>query len=246
MDAAEGIPLSRKGKRCQVVIHNGNRRLLPSTMSAPDASAEQHEPAPVSGPNATPSVANVPISPPTETPEQNETDPAVAPLVAMFPDFDPAVLEAVYLSNNKDQNAAIEALLGMSNPEVSHPKCCGYVDLNQSLCSISHLLSRYIHPIYIYLELSSRSPHRYNPMPMSSWLGNSRKRNSHRPEKPMLKPMLGVVKGSRSLSSRSLSSMSLSSRQVALQAQGRCRQPQEVMSTSRNNSVNSQKVSSNA
>lgn len=109
-------------------------------MSAPDPSTQQQQPepapAPVSGPNAGPNapppVANVPISPPTET-EQNEIDLAVAPLVAMFPDFDPALLEAVYLSNNRDQNAAIEALLTMNNPEVSRPKCCGYVALNQYL-----------------------------------------------------------------------------------------------------------------
>jgi hypothetical protein len=81
----------------------------------------------------------VPVSPPTATatvtvtPEQTEIDPAVAPLVAMFPDFDPSVLEAVYLSNNRDQNAAIEVLLGMNNPEVSHPKCCGYVGFNHCL-----------------------------------------------------------------------------------------------------------------
>jgi len=92
----------------------------------------------VSGPNAPPSVANanVPISPPTvtpETPERNEIDPAVALLVAMFPDFDPSLLEAVYLSNNRDQNAAIEALLSMNNPEVRHPRCCGYMDLNHCL-----------------------------------------------------------------------------------------------------------------
>ena len=86
-------------------------------MSAPDSSTEQPAPAPVSGPSAPPSGASVPVSPPTET-EQNEIDPAVAPLVAMFPDFDPPVIEAVYLSNNKDPNAAIEALLSMSNPEV--------------------------------------------------------------------------------------------------------------------------------
>lgn len=92
-------------------------------MSAPDSSTQQPAqpaPAPVSGPNPPPSVATVPVSPPTATEaEQNEIDPAVAPLVAMFPDFDPTVLEAVYISNNKDQNAAIEALLSMSNPEVS-------------------------------------------------------------------------------------------------------------------------------
>jgi hypothetical protein len=92
-------------------------------MSAPDSSAQQPAqpaPAPVSGPNPPVSVVGVPVSPPTaaET-EQDEIDPSVAPLVAMFPDFDPAVLEAVYLSNNKDQSAAIEALLSMSNPEVS-------------------------------------------------------------------------------------------------------------------------------
>jgi hypothetical protein len=103
------------------------------TMSAPDPStAQQREPAPVSGPNAPSPVANVPISPPTAT-AQNAIDPAVAPLVAMFPNFDPSVLEAVYLSNNKDQDAAIEALLGMSNPEVSHPECCAYVGLNRRL-----------------------------------------------------------------------------------------------------------------
>jgi len=87
----------------------------------------------VSGPNPPPSVASVPVSPPTET-EQNETDPSIALLVAMFPDFDPGVLEAVYLSNNRDQNAAIEALLSMNNPEVSQPsQCCAYVDLIQCL-----------------------------------------------------------------------------------------------------------------
>ena len=101
-------------------------------MSAPDPSTQQPDPGPVSSPNVPPPVANVPISPPTET-EQNEIDPAVAPLVAMFPDFDPSVLEAVYLSNHRDQNAAIEALLGMSNPEVSHPNRCAYVVLNRRL-----------------------------------------------------------------------------------------------------------------
>lgn len=153
-------PLSWKGKWCQVVIRNGNRRFIPLTMSAPDASTQQPEPAPVSpvsGPNAPPSVANVPISPPTVTPEQNEIDPAVAPLVAMFPDFDPNVLEAVYLSNNRDQNAAIEALLSMNNPEVSHPSAaaCGYgASIILLHCSISHLLSRYFLALYKSLELS--------------------------------------------------------------------------------------------
>src|SRR5258706_8617369 len=127
----------------------------PSPMSAPDSSTQQPAPAPVSGPSAHPSVASVPVSTPTET-EQNEIDPAVAPLVAMFPDFDPNVLEAVYLSNNRDQNAAIEALLSMSNPEVSwsfQSAAHTWTSFDVS-CSISHLLNRYFRAHYKSLELS--------------------------------------------------------------------------------------------
>jgi CUE domain len=94
-------------------------------MSAPDPFTDQQPDAPLSGPSAPPPATSPPAppsTPPSTLTAQNEIDPAIAPLVAMFPDFDPGVLEAVYLSNNRDQNAAIETLLSMSNPEVSRPR----------------------------------------------------------------------------------------------------------------------------
>ncbi|KAG7092209.1 hypothetical protein E1B28_008576 [Marasmius oreades] len=44
------------------------------------------------------------------------SDPRIAPLKAMFPDFDDAVLSSVLDSVGGDQDAAIDTLLGMSDP----------------------------------------------------------------------------------------------------------------------------------
>lgn len=49
--------------------------------------------------------------------EANEpVNPAVAQLKSMFPDFDDIVLQSVLDSVNGDQDAAVDLLLGMSDP----------------------------------------------------------------------------------------------------------------------------------
>lgn len=57
---------------------------------------------------------------PTPTPAQEDADvpvnPAVAQLKSMFPDFDDIVLQSVLDSVNGDQDAAVDLLLGMSDP----------------------------------------------------------------------------------------------------------------------------------
>ena len=53
----------------------------------------------------------------SEHEEHNEpANPAVALLKGMFPDFDDAVLQSVLESVNWNQDAAIDVLLGMSDP----------------------------------------------------------------------------------------------------------------------------------
>ena len=60
---------------------------------------------------------------PSQTPPQaavehnTELDPKVAGLQAMFPDFDAFVLQSVLEVHGGDQDRAIDALLGMSDPE---------------------------------------------------------------------------------------------------------------------------------
>ncbi|KAF8070805.1 hypothetical protein FPV67DRAFT_1043812 [Lyophyllum atratum] len=51
--------------------------------------------------------------------QQRETpgDPRIAALRAMFPDYDDLILQSVLASVNGDQDRAIDALLGMSDPE---------------------------------------------------------------------------------------------------------------------------------
>jgi len=53
----------------------------------------------------------------TETVEETLTNPQVTALQAIFPDFDPIVLQSVLDSVNGDQDRAIDKLLGMSDPE---------------------------------------------------------------------------------------------------------------------------------
>lgn len=52
-------------------------------------------------------------------------NPALAPLKAMFPDFDDAVMQSVLDSVNGNQDAAVDVLLGMSDPD--------YVSTHQSV-----------------------------------------------------------------------------------------------------------------
>ncbi|KAJ3556399.1 hypothetical protein NM688_g2047 [Phlebia brevispora] len=47
---------------------------------------------------------------------QEHLDPAIAPLKSMFPDFDDAVLQSVLESVNGSHDAAVDVLLGMSDP----------------------------------------------------------------------------------------------------------------------------------
>ncbi|EAU91064.2 hypothetical protein CC1G_03232 [Coprinopsis cinerea okayama7 len=66
-----------------------------------------------------PSVNTVtrPTSQPSpDTTENVTTDPAIAELKAMFPDYDDIILQSVLESANGNQAAAIEILLGMSDP----------------------------------------------------------------------------------------------------------------------------------
>ncbi|KAI0088154.1 hypothetical protein BDY19DRAFT_907113 [Irpex rosettiformis] len=52
----------------------------------------------------------------TDNPQQMQTHPSVAQLKGIFPDFDDALLESVLASVNYNEEAAVEALLGMSDP----------------------------------------------------------------------------------------------------------------------------------
>ena len=58
-----------------------------------------------------------PSAPPAAAPPQ--TSEAVLTLQAMFPDMEEAVLEAVLVSCRNDVEAAIEALLAMSDPSAA-------------------------------------------------------------------------------------------------------------------------------
>lgn len=53
---------------------------------------------------------------PTQQHEQPPANPAVALLKSMFPDFDDMVLQSVLDSVNGNQDAAVDVLLGMSDP----------------------------------------------------------------------------------------------------------------------------------
>ncbi|KAF4620916.1 hypothetical protein D9613_000306 [Agrocybe pediades] len=66
-----------------------------------------------------------PTTPPA--PEANaptNEDPAIAPLRAMFPDYDDLILQSVLQSSGGNQDRAIDTLLGMSDPEYrsEHPQ----------------------------------------------------------------------------------------------------------------------------
>lgn len=74
-----------------------------------------------------PETANVLSSPTVNTgslssPDENTVtsdpieDPSVAALHSMFPDFDPIILNSVLESVSGDQDKAVDALLGMSDP----------------------------------------------------------------------------------------------------------------------------------
>lgn len=72
--------------------------------------------------NATSHMDSVAVPPVTATPppphldRAENTDPRVAPLKAMFPDFDSAVLLYVLEAENGNQDRAIDTLLAMSDP----------------------------------------------------------------------------------------------------------------------------------
>lgn len=51
-----------------------------------------------------------------QAPGQEPPNPAIAGLKAMFPDFDDIVLQSVLDSVNGNQDAAVDVLLGMSDP----------------------------------------------------------------------------------------------------------------------------------
>jgi len=53
----------------------------------------------------------------TETVEEISTNPQVAALQAVFPDFEPIILQSVLDTVNGNQDRAIDKLLGMSDPE---------------------------------------------------------------------------------------------------------------------------------
>ncbi|KAG5715347.1 hypothetical protein E4T56_gene17101, partial [Termitomyces sp. T112] len=53
----------------------------------------------------------------TSSPSSHEKDPRIASLHALFPDYDDLILYSVLDSVNGDQDRAIDALLGMSDPE---------------------------------------------------------------------------------------------------------------------------------
>jgi len=80
------------------------------------------------------------VDPPTpaqptaaEPVEEPAVDPQVASLQAIFPDFDPIVLQSVLASVNGNQDRAIDKLLGMSDPEYAeqHPVNADQTELDE-------------------------------------------------------------------------------------------------------------------
>ncbi|KAI0688200.1 hypothetical protein BC835DRAFT_1419376 [Cytidiella melzeri] len=63
------------------------------------------------------------LPPPTTDDHPQQTHPSVAQLKAMFPDFDDSLLEEILASVNYNEDAAIDVLLGMSDPSYvsAHP-----------------------------------------------------------------------------------------------------------------------------
>ncbi|KNZ82202.1 hypothetical protein J132_06274 [Termitomyces sp. J132] len=67
----------------------------------------------------------------TSSPSSHEKDPRIASLHALFPDYDDLILYSVLDSVNGDQDRAIDALLGMSDPEYKgevHPAADAELD----------------------------------------------------------------------------------------------------------------------
>lgn len=103
---------------------------LESTKADDLTTATDRQGAPVSEPGPPPPVET------TLAAADEPTDPRIAPLQAIFPDFDPTVLSSVLDACNGDQERAIEMLLGMSDPnyvaqEMPHPP--NQTDLDEQL-----------------------------------------------------------------------------------------------------------------
>ena len=92
------------------------------TMSTP--ADEHHDLLAEETPELPPRPAETHAAPPPEAhgPQVHDAratepvNPAIAPLKAMFPDFDDAVLQSVLDSVNGNHDAAVDLLLGMSDP----------------------------------------------------------------------------------------------------------------------------------
>ncbi|KAA1471794.1 hypothetical protein DENSPDRAFT_837878 [Dentipellis sp. KUC8613] len=84
-----------------------------ATSTLPAASAEPpHTSPPATGTEQDPNAPSLP-----ERPQEDEfADPQVASLHAIFPDFDAETLHSILASVGGDQDAAVDALLGMSDP----------------------------------------------------------------------------------------------------------------------------------
>ncbi|KAG6866408.1 hypothetical protein C0991_004693 [Blastosporella zonata] len=91
-------------------------------------------------------------SPPTTTPPQetHPKDPRIAALHSMFPDYDELILYSVLDSVGGDQDRAIDALLGMSDPEykpstpaVSEPVAQGQGQGGDTMAEIQQQLGKF-------------------------------------------------------------------------------------------------------
>ncbi|KAG1725402.1 uncharacterized protein EDB91DRAFT_1062246 [Suillus paluster] len=107
-------------------IHDNDQPPLPSLVST--AAALSSSQSPELGDMITLSPQTSPITQDDDTPSlpqrpsDNNVDPRIASLRAMFPDFDDSLLSSVLQSANGDQDLAIDTLLGMSDPDyVSQP-----------------------------------------------------------------------------------------------------------------------------
>ncbi|KAG6880031.1 hypothetical protein C0992_007828 [Termitomyces sp. T32_za158] len=69
-----------------------------------------------------PTTSTPPQTASTPPPPPPPTDPRIAALRALFPDYDDLILSSVLDSVNGDQDRAIDALLGMSDPEYKPPQ----------------------------------------------------------------------------------------------------------------------------
>ncbi|KDQ55779.1 hypothetical protein JAAARDRAFT_37198 [Jaapia argillacea MUCL 33604] len=149
MPANDGPPPTHEGPPNPWAEGTGTSPAYPALTTSPSPAvhtppptasirpAGSTSPPPAIGYSATPD-APVPSLPPRDqgvAAQEEPLNPQVASLQAIFPDFDPVILQSVLESVDWDQDRAVDALLGMSDPDfVSQPPAAPtQTDLDEQL-----------------------------------------------------------------------------------------------------------------